>query len=225
MAATSTNALARTLVTPRALKFDPAAINGLSEQERKIAAAIAEETEAEREKQRPHRGKLLSLLGPETDYVDTVPWDEFLMSPMPVISCAARAGVSPVDLLNFIGTKCSPSNWRTIFWIQSWFELLYQSREESVRDIAAAVDAVKQEYSTKEDEAARLRVAPAAKARRQLGAKNLARIAEMAEPLRGKMSKEQAAAAIAQTLHLSSATVRKRLIELFPRDAWHPPKK
>ncbi|WP_426391929.1 hypothetical protein [Variovorax sp. R-27] len=225
MADTSTNALARTLTTPRRLKFDPSAVREIGESEHKIAAAIAAETEAEREKQRARLGKMYSLLGPETDYVDTMHWDEFLMSPMPVIACAARAGVSPVALLDFIGTKCSPSNWRTMFWIQAWFELLSQSKEEAARDTAVAVDAIKQEYAAKEDEAARLRVAPAAKARRQLGEKNLARIAETAEPLRGKMSKEQAAVAIAQALHLSSATVRKRLIELFPRDAWHAPKK
>ena len=66
----------------------------------------------------------------------------------------------------------------------------------------------------------RARSAPATAGRKMKGEKTRQKIEQAANPLKGKISKEQAAVQISEQLSLSPATVRKILMEIFPGATW-----
>ena len=80
-----------------------------SDSERNLAQAIADVTEGERELQRISCGKGQTLLTDEIDLVDMMHWDELLQSPNVVMACAKRAGVSPLEVLEFVTGNCRTS--------------------------------------------------------------------------------------------------------------------
>lgn len=130
----STNALARALMpsAPPGIKLDPTTVAAATDEERKLAALIGEETEKERESRRDQGGKVSRglLAEYEIDYVDTVHWDEFLQSPDVLSACGKRANLSAVGLLDFVLDKCAPSNWRALFWMRAWYEQLHQKTKD-----------------------------------------------------------------------------------------------
>ncbi|MEJ8821515.1 hypothetical protein WKW80_05625 [Variovorax humicola] len=204
-------------------KLDAEAIEVSDDAERNLAHIIAEETERSRESQRGKHGLLPPRGFPvkTLDYVDTMYWDEFLQDDV-LQACGERANLSPPEVLGFVLKKCHPSNWHALFWMRAWYEEIHRRVRTDVTEIAADLGKV---YAQKRIEDARNRVAPAAEERRRIGAKVSAKIAELAEPLRGKKSKETAAILIASAIGKSPATVRRKLSELFPKEAWKAPKK
>ena len=96
--------------------------------EKRMAGIIALETEAEREKRRSGKhdfivvGGMLSAAKDQLHYVDTLDWDHFLDDDDLVRRCAELAGVTGRELLEFVCSKCNPSNLRATqqAW-QKWF--------------------------------------------------------------------------------------------------------
>lgn len=190
-----------------------------------IVAAIAER---QRENQRAGRGKYFSILLGESDQdlVDTRPWDDFLLtSPLAIAECSRMAGEPPKAVLAFVMANCSPSNWTAFFWMGAWFETVLSTQAMTEKVLSDAAKAMQEGFAAAQAEQARQRIAPAAEARKQKGVDQRSKIVALAEPLRGKKSKEQAAAIIASQLNMSTATIRKKLISMYPKGDWKSPQK
>lgn len=200
------------------IKLDPSLTRATTESERALAIIIAEETEKLREARRSETGGNTKVgLLQEVDYVDTLHWDELLRDIDVVKRCSVRSNLTSAEVLRFAYEKCIPSNWSALFWMSAWYEQISKSVTVDVAEVARGLEA---RYKEKEAEDMRRRVAPAATKRRQNGLETSQKIRQLAEPMRGKKSKEGAAIVIADQLSLSPATIRKKLITLYPGKTW-----
>lgn len=118
------------------LKLDVALFNADSEDVRRLARIIAEETEAERERRRNtdrdfemYSGGLLGALqGKRQRYVDTLHWDNFFEEEHVYLRCATRANLPEFRVAAFVCKKCNPDNSRAMFLL--WGYLLERSFRE-----------------------------------------------------------------------------------------------
>lgn len=148
---------------PRGVKLDLAAISTADDAEAMLAKIISDETEKKRESERV-RNEMVpqGLLGTMIDYVDTKHWDEYLQDTGVLSACAGRAGVKRTRVLDFAIEKCSPSNWRALFWMHAWYEQIYRNTEA---DMAEAAKDLEKLYETSKAEEARVKAKAAADAR------------------------------------------------------------
>lgn len=110
-----------------------------------LATIIAEETECERELEREHRADQLSELPEDArrdagliSYVDRLGWEVLLTFRDCVVRCADRAGVTPVEVLQFALNKCHPWEPWSLFW---YFRFLASVEEQGGDSRAAAAEA------------------------------------------------------------------------------------
>jgi len=96
------------------------------------------------------------------DYVDTLPWDDLLLSPDVVRKCTERLKITPIELLNVAISKCHPSNWQALFWMREWFDQIHRN---AVEDIAEARKEFEDLHATKQIEENRAKAKAMADAR------------------------------------------------------------
>lgn len=129
---------------PWPIRLNPDAL-GLDGQDLAIARIIAEETEAQREREiaaqpplTPEEAAIVVeaqglLLGPprtrgelRASAMDLVPWDSLLRQGEAHSRAAARAELGHVELIEFAIAKCHPTNWEALFWYQQWVKQAVQ---------------------------------------------------------------------------------------------------
>lgn len=150
------NALAQALreYAPSSKSLNVEKLSLSNEAEIHLAKIIAEETEAARETERPKRGKTIrGLLGNEIDAADLVEWDEFLQDIEVLQRCARRANIAQAAVLHFAIHKCSPSNWRALFWMHAWFKEVYRRTREDYSDAMAELEELHAKKQTEESRA------------------------------------------------------------------------
>lgn len=91
--------------------------------------------------------------------------------------------------------------------------------EETDLTLDLMVQAILVGEYVRSDKVAKRNSRRATNGRRLIGANSRAKVASAAESFR-HLSKERAAAAIAQTVNLDPGTIRRYLSELFPGDKW-----
>ena len=202
-----------------AIKLDVSEFDDATPEQVKLIQILRDETERARDADRSRRVKAGLL--EQLNYVDRLPWDEFLLDPSVALVCAQKAGLPPADVLQFVLDHCDPTNWRGIFFMQALIGALAVSKRRRFDDLAALEKA----YADSSKEKLLKQTKSAKLARREIGAEVLAKIARIAEPLRGKSTKVNAAKIIASAIGKSDDYVRRKLSELFPGDSWnHKPK-
>lgn len=112
--------------------LDASKIQGLTEDEFRIAEIIGDETEKERERQKglieqPVKG--LGLGWNPYSFLNSQNWDEFFVKPSVVSACSRRANTSENNVLDFALAKCEPKNWNAVFWMG----IAYRQMENAAR--------------------------------------------------------------------------------------------
>lgn len=120
---------------------------GLEGAELSLAKVIAEETEAQREREFAElpvldvaelnreitRGFLLqstwTVQEARRSEIDGIPWDDLLTRGKCHLQAAQRARVTPSELVKFALAKCAPTNWLALFWYSQWFREIVESED------------------------------------------------------------------------------------------------